>query len=185
MPVVYEKKKDGFLSRIFRFDTMTEARDHIKWLKSEDRNKGRTFIVRKNAGAGMATRRKNAGIKKIRRQGKGTYNNIQYDYKLRSQNKRRRLRKLQGLSRFGGGRRTNPGFNLHSLLKWGIIAGVGYFLFTKFVKPNLSPALSGIVNDPTMSWSYIDPSRMLQAQIGNPMGQMVRNRPITVGRGVM
>ena len=157
--------------------------------------------TKKNTGAGMATRRKNAGtgrtyrkrkafIKQQRKQGiRGLGQGAKLRYKVSASNdreakrtpasyeaeKRSRLRK----------RKSNPGFNLHSLIKWGIIAGVGYFLFTRFVKPNLSSALSGIVNDRQMSWNYVNPSRMLQAQIGNPMGQAFRNMPITMGRGVM
>ena len=136
-----------------------------------------------------ATRRKNAGYGSIRRtkkELKSRFPDTNHTAGIK-QRKSKTAFSGHGTRKKGIRRKRNAGssFNLHSLLKWGIIAGVGYFLFTRFVKPNLSSALSGIVNDRQMSWNYVNPSRMLQAQIGNPMGQAFRNMPITMGRGVM
>ena len=132
-----------------------------------------------------ATRRKNAGyrsarktLKRIKKSGYPRASILATKIRKRFSAKTSYMRDKR--------RKRNPSssLNLHSIIKWGIIAGVGYFLFTRFVKPNLSSALSGIVPDSQMSWNYVNPSRMLAAQIGNPMGQMIRNMPITMGRGV-
>ena len=149
------------------------------------------FTVRQKNGAGMARRKRNPSVTKLWRRygkdvGKSGVGSVTKRIKAAGYAPQYRYKAKTSLARFGKNivKKSNPGFNLHSLLKWGIIAGVGYFLFTRFVKPNLSSALSGIVPDSQMSWNYVNPSRMLAAQIGNPMGQMIRNMPITMGRGV-